>query len=244
MGYSTIGEVDLILGQALTSARPDTTDQKINLINIGDVRDLNRVPNDVVEYYISTADGQIDGIISEMYHTPIKKCVHGSWPLEADISEYNQVVELTDATNLVPGDEVIIRDDSSGDEEHHIVDQVIDQYSFLTVENIDTNFSGSDVRVIRIAFPPTINQISARFAASFVYDKYFSAQSDPNTSDYGNTMRKVATNQLNDILNGKTILREPCTRRIGDRFGNGYLDDAYAHRDRGYSTTDRNMSQI
>ena len=47
---------------------------------------------------------------------------------------------------------------------------------------------------------------------------------------------------LNDILNGKTILKEPCARRIGDRFGNAYLTDTYAVQDRGFNTSERNMS--
>lgn len=243
MGYASVIEVDLILAQALTSARPDGTSSggKFNLINIGNVRDPNRVPTETVEYYISLADSQIDGILSQQYHYPFRKCVHGQWALDAPISEYNQTVEVSDATNLVPGDEIVIRDDDTGLEENHIVSEVVDQYSFTTLDAIG-DFEGDNVRVIRIGFPPPVNQISARLAAAFIYDKYFAAQNDPNESNYGNKMREVARGQLNDILNGKTILREPCARRIGDRFGNAYLDDAYAHRDRGYATQDRNMS--
>lgn len=243
MGYSSVNEVDLFLAQALTSARPDTTSTKINLINIGNVRDLNRIPNDTVEYFISTADNQIDGIMSQQYKTPLKKCVNGQWSLDADISEYNQIVELSDACNLVPGDEIVIRDDVTGVEEFHTISQVLDQYSVLTVDNIQTDFSGSEVRVVRLQFPPPVNQISARLAASYIYDKYFAAQNSPNVSDYGMTLRKEAFGSLNDILNGKTILK--CQRRIGDRVGNPYLDSAYSHRTPvdGYNTADRDMSR-
>lgn len=242
MGYASTAEVDLFLAQALTSARPDTTFTKIALVNIGNVRDLNRIPNEVVEFFISTADSQVDGILSQQYKTPLKKCANGQWELDADISEYNQIVELSDACNLVAGDEIVIRDES-GTEEYHTVSQVLDQYSVLTVDPIQTNFSGDNVRVVRLQFPPPVNQISARFAASYIYDKYFAAQNSPNVSEYGQSMREFAMGQINDILNGKVILK--CQRRVGDRVGNPWLDSSYAHRTPvdGYNTSDRDMSR-
>lgn len=245
MGYATIAEVDAVIAQALTSARPNnTTNGKFNLINIGNTRDTNQIPNDVVEYYISLADSQIDGILTQMYETPLKKCAHGEWRLRTDLSEYNQIVEIDSVINLIPGDEVLFWDGADDDGETHIVEEVMLPRSFQTAEPTERAFSASNTRVLRISFPPPINQISARYTCSFIYDKYFSAQNSPNVSDYGKELRKIAMQQLNDILNGKVILQEPCTRRIGDRFGNPDLDDSYAHRDRGYATQDRNMSNV
>lgn len=243
MGYASVVEVDMFLAQALTSARPDSTFSKIDLINVNNVRDLNRIPNDIVEFYISASDSQIDGILSQQYKTPLKKCANGQWDLDADISEYNQIVEVTDATNLVAADEIVIRNDDTGVEEFHTVSQIIDQYSFLTTDAIETTFSGDNIRVVRLQFPPPVNQVSARYAAATIYDKYFSAQNAPNVSDYGNALRNIAQGQINDILNGKVILK--CQRRVGDRVGNPWLDSAYAHRTPvdGYHTTDRDMSK-
>lgn len=242
MGYCTIVEVEEFLGQALTSARPDSSQTKIRLINVNNERDLNRISDDLVEFYISTADTQIDGILSQMYMTPLKKCANGEWPLDADINEYNQTVEMSDSTNLVPGNEIVIRNEDTGEEEYHIVNTIVDQYSVTTVSPILTSFTGDNIRVTRIQFPPPISQISARYAASYIYDKYFSAQNSPNISDYGKEMRRVAMGQLNDILNGKAILK--CQRRIGDRFGNPYLNSSYTHQTPvdGYNTNDREMS--
>jgi len=241
MGYASVVECDIFLAQALTSARPDTTDQKIKLINVKEVRDLNRIPTETVEFFIATSDEGIDGILSQMYETPLKKCASGQWDLDADINEYNQLVELSDATNLVPGDEIIIRDDNTGLEETHIVDTLVDQNTVTTVSPILSDFSGDGVRVIRIKFPPPISQISARNAASYIYDKYFAAQNAPNESEYGQVMRGQSMGQLNNILNGKIILK--CQKRIGNRFASSWLLDTYAHQDRGYSTGDRDMSK-
>lgn len=261
MGYSSVTEVDAVLGQALTSARPDATvNQNIKLINIGEVRDLNRISNDLVEFYISLADSEINGILSQQYFTPFSKCQDGQWNLEedinppicptsegstesgSDVSTPDDQVVISDATALIPGDEVLIIDDITGQKERVIVAEIIDQNTFMTEEAIEGTFLTIDnIRVTRIKFPPPLNQISARYAASFIYDKYFASQSSPNVSDYGKEMRTIAMGQLNDILNGKVILR--CARRRGDLFGNAWLDDVYQHRDRGYNTSERNMSK-
>jgi hypothetical protein len=245
MGYASVIEVDLILPQAVTSARPDQTGDKINLINIPAANPdnpvgVNRIPDEVVEYYISLSDSRIDGSISQLYKTPLVKCVSGEWELDSAISEYNQIVETSTTHNLNPGEEIILRDEDTGVEEVHIVATIIDQNSITTLDPILTFFDAG-ARVFRIAYPYPVNEISARFAAAFIYDKYFAAQNEPNVSEYGQEMRNIALGRLNDILNGKIILY--CQQRIGDRFGNPWLDDTYAHRDRGYNTTERDLSK-
>ncbi len=245
MGYASIVEVDLILPQALTSARPDGSEDKIKLINIPGANPdnpvgVNRIPDDVVEYYISLADKQIDGVISQQYKMPLALAANGQWLLDADIDEYNQVVEISSTHNLVVGDQIVIRDDAQNLEEDHVVASITDQNTIVTLNPIDTFFSGPNIRVIRIGPPPPVSQISARLAASFIYDKYFAAQNEPNISEYGKEMRGFAMGQLNDILNGRTILENQL--RIGDRFGNPWLDDNYSLRDRGFDTSSRDMS--
>ena len=242
MGYSNAIQVDLILGQALTSARAENAEfgVKLKLWDIGHVRDTNVIPDDVINYYISLGDNQIDGILSQQYYTPLRKCVQGQWDLTADINEYNAIITISDTNALNPGDDVIIKNLNNGDEYEDIVVEVIDQHTFSVVGPITTFFEGSNIVVKRIQYPAPINQISARYAAAFIYDKYFSAQNTPNVSDYGNKMREVAMGQLNDILNGRVILKNQM--RIGDRFGNAWLDDSYQLRDRGFSSSERNMS--
>lgn len=231
MGYSNIVEVELVLAQSLSSGRPNGSGQKFNIINSTstDQLALNRIPDEVLEFHINLADAEINGALTQMYKIPLKKCVQGQWTLDADINEYNQIVEVSDAYNLVPGQEIIIRNDDTGDEEQHIINQVIDQYSFTVVDNIVTEFSGSEVRVMRIDHPPPINLISARLAAASIYDKYFSAQNDPNISEYGKELRLLASGQINDILNGRTTLE--CQERIGDIFASPYIDSRYSLRE-------------
>jgi len=243
MGYCNVVEVDYVLGQSLTNARAENAEFGVqqNLWEIGHVRDKNRIPDDVVYLYISFADNQIDGILSQQYYTPLKKCVNGQWDLDADINEYNQIVEMPDSRNLVIGDTIQIVNLNTGEKENHIVASIVDQYSFTVLDPIETSFEGDNIVVKRVQYPPPINQISARYAASFIYDKYFAAQNAPNVSDYGQEMRRKAMGQLNDILNGKVILKNQL--RVGDRFGNPWLCDNYSLRDRGFDTSSRDMSQ-
>jgi hypothetical protein len=245
MGYCIPLNVDQMLAQALTSARPDGSGARIKLVNINNVRDLNRIPDDIVNYYISLGDNQIDGALSQMYFTPLKKCANGQWVLDTDISEYNQIIELStpDAETLVPGDEVLIHDDSTGEGEYHVVNEVLDRYRFATVDTIEQYFQAGDVRVIRVQYPPPISQISARLAASFIYDKYFSAQASPDVSDYGKELRNYAMDQLNDTLTGRNVLK--CQRRKGDIFGNPWIDSRYGLREhpQRWATNDQQLSR-
>lgn len=242
MGYCTVSEVDKVLAQALTSARPDTPGERFKVWEIGHVRDTNRIPDEVVNQYIDFGDSAIDGILSHQYVTPLNKVAWGEWALDADINEYNQQIELSDATNLVVGQTIVIRNNLTGDEETHTVASVINQFTVTVEQPILTPFEGEGIVVMRIQFPPPINQVSARYASSFIYDKYFAAQSAPDVSDYGNKMRDWSMGQLNDVLNGKVILENQ--RRVGDRFGGPNLDDLYQVRDRGLDTSNRNMSKL
>lgn len=270
MGYSAINEVDLILAQALTSATPlAPSTSRVKLISIGNTRDINRVPDDMVEFYINLADSQIDGILSQQYFTPFDKCAHGEWLLDEDLNAVaiagtevagtdvvladtsgdvvvaaGNVIEVSTSVNLIPGDEIVLHDDLTGDEEILIVATIVDQNTFTTTTDVEGIFlADSGVRIIRLRFPPPLNQISARYAASFIYDKFFAAQAQPNTSDYGKEMRTFAMGQLNDILNGKILVK--CAKRRGGMFDNPWLDTAYgaAAPWNGFDTNERNMSK-
>ena len=241
MGYSSIQEIDLLLAQALTSARPDSSSSPIKLININNERDLNRIGDDTVNFYISLADSHVDGILSQMYQVPLRKCVYGQWDLASPVDEYNTTIVLSTSVNIVEGDEIAIRDDNLGIEEFAIVASITNNREIEVVTPLENTFQPGESRVMRIAFPYPVNQISARYACSYIYDKYFAAQNSPNVSDYGKEMRSYAMGQINDILNGKSILR--CQTRIGNRFAAPYLYDTYGIQDRGFHTNDRNMSK-
>jgi len=120
------------------------------------------------------------------------------------------------------GDEVIIVGD--GQEERHIINEVISPMIFSTEDEINYFFP-ADSRVIRVSYPDPIRFISARKAAATIYDKYFSAEASPSTSKFGEYLRGLADDSLQNILNGITILHGQ--HRTGRRFYNSNLLDQY-----------------
>lgn len=105
MGYSTTALVDSILAQALTSATNSVVNgNKVPLVGFGNSRDPNTIPDALVNQYIQWADEEVDGMLSEMYQTPLLEKADLEMRLLYDVSEYNSAVELDKAYNLVPGD--------------------------------------------------------------------------------------------------------------------------------------------
>ena len=226
MSYCTLGHVTNILGQGLTSSKPNVS-TKVPLWNIGNTLDADITPELIYEY-IRWAQDEIDSEMTFLYRTPLKKTAQGEWNLEQDINEYNPTnVVITDATSLVPGDEILIISDAFNPplKEKHFVATIVDSDEFTTVDPILTNFPADETRVVRIGFPPAVTLVCARKAAANIYDKYFAAQASPDMSEYGNTLRNKAMEQMTDILNGIVILHGQ--DRLGNRFANSTLYDRF-----------------
>ena len=225
MGYCSQTDIENIIAQALTSATASTPGDfgtLSPLINIGNTLDKNLVPDSSVDYYIQMADREVDAALSEMYNTPFCELSNFETVLYSDIYEYNSYIVTEKACPLAVNDQVIIIGD--GQEERHIISEVISPMIFATEEEIGYFFS-ADSRVVRVSYPDPIRFISARKAAATLYDKYFSSESSPNVSKFGEYLRDLATTDLNNILNGTIILHGQ--HRIGRRFYNSNAVDQY-----------------
>lgn len=226
MGYSTQSDVEKTIAQALTSATassPDDFGSLQNLINIGNSLDKNLVPDDAVNYYIQLADQEIDSLLSELYKTPFCEKVNFESELYSNIDEYNPYIVLEGNCPLAAGDIIVIKE---GDiEERHVIETVEGNGIFSTVDDIDYYFS-QGARVLRMSYPPPLRFISARLASAAIYDKYFSSEASPNTSKFGEILRGLAYERINDILSGKIIIHG--AHRIGRRFYNPNLVDEYS----------------
>ncbi|MCD6435535.1 MAG: hypothetical protein J7L15_04035 [Clostridiales bacterium] len=225
MGYSNRQDIEDVLNQALTSATastPDGFNSVSNLLNIGNVLDNNLLPSDTINSYISISDSQIDGTLSELYKTPLSERTDLEMVLYSDITEYNEYLVFEHTHPLNPGDIVVIK--QLENEERHVIFEAISTSMYSVVDVVQYGFT-SGSRVLRVKYPPPIRWISARLSAASVYDKYFSAQVSPGMSEYGKELRQIANNDLNNILNGTTILHGQ--HRIGRRFYNPNLKDQY-----------------
>ena len=110
-------------------------------------------------------------------------------------------------------------------EERHEIEEIITPSTFETVDMIQYFFP-ADSRILRVSYPPPIRFISARLAAANIYDKYFSAESSPNISSFGDKLRELANGKINEILSGTIILHGQ--QRIGRRFYNPNLVEQYS----------------
>lgn len=225
MAYCTETDITRTIAQALTSATANTTDNLGtygNLMNIGNTLDKNLVSSDNIDYYIQLADSEIDAALSQLYVTPFCEKCDFETVLYSSIDEYNPYIVLERTCPLAAGDNIILTDGVH--EERRQIDLVIDGTTFSTVSPIQYFFL-EDTRILRVTYPPPIRFISARLASANIYDKYFSSESSPNTSNFGNQLRELAQGRLNDILNGSIILHGHM--RIGRRFYNPNLVDQY-----------------
>jgi len=222
MGYASILDVQRVIAQALTSATSATLDSPVDLINIGKVFDKNLVTEDIINSYIRYADSQINGKISSIYKVPICEIADFEGKLFSAIDNYNSYLVLEDVCPVSVGDTIII---TEGDiKERHTISEIIDEDTFDTEEEIQYQFN-EGARVVRVKFPDPLIIISARIAAANIYDKYFSSETAPNTSEFGEKVRELADSDINKILRGIIIFHGQ--HRIGRRFYNSNLIDQY-----------------
>jgi hypothetical protein len=224
MGYTTVTQVKNLLAQTLTSATNVSGTTPVDLINIGTELDNSLITTNVINQYITWADDEINSAISELYRTPL--CENGDFEtvLAADIDEYNVAIVTEKACPFNPGDSVMLAT-ASGNERHEI-DEIVETNAFTTVDPILVDYPATTTRVVRIRYSDPIPFVATRLTVANVYDKYFSSQSDPNTSDYGKVLRSLASNMINDILNGRRILHGQ--HRIGIPFSSPYLQRRYS----------------
>ncbi len=226
MGYCTQTDIENTIAQALTSATSQNIDNLNNLgslVNIGKVLDNNLVTSSIISYYIQLADQEIDGGLSQLYGTPFCETVDFETLLFSAISEYNGIIILERPCPLAVNDIILLK--FVDNEERHEIETIITPSTFETVDMIQYFFP-ADSRILRVSYPPPIRFISARLAAANIYDKYFSAESSPNISSFGDKLRELANGKINEILSGTIILHGQ--QRIGRRFYNPNLVEQYS----------------
>lgn len=219
MGYSTARQVQDILASTLTRGTKD--DFPVEIINVGNqVRDT--VKPDTFVQYIRWADEQIDSALSVVYQVPLKRVVKGEYELLADVIIGSTTIRIEDATRFHIGDIINLSDRVI--HERQIITDIPDETTIEVMSPFNNTFTTLDGVVQRVGYPDPIPLISARMAASNLYDKYFSSQSNTSTSDYGKELRTQAEFDFNSVLNGRSKLMGQ--RIIGRRFYNPALLDS------------------
>lgn len=225
MGYSTRSEFEQALANALTTANPvpDALDNTIPITSIGN--EVHATISDTEVYqYIRWADENIDAWLRDIYRTPLKRVNRGYYPLALDSTAGDTYAIVADSTRFNPGDLILVRD-SYGFQEMTVATIPTSTRVNFTAPLTNSHLA-SDTSLERIRYPDPIPKCSARLAAAYFFDKHFSAQQEPNVSDYGKFLRTVVSQDINLITSGKIRLAVPdAGEYIGRRYYNLVLED-------------------
>ena len=231
MGYCTITDFAATLAQTLTTGSPNpaTLNKPAKLSDLGKQLNLTSPTGssvgtyslDDVNYYIRQAQSIIDAALSEQYVTPLRIKAKMEMRLLSDVSEYSDLLKLTKYEVLMPGDQLVIV--QGGVEEQVEVEEIIGGL-IDTVQPVANSFT-EGARVLLIKYPNPVPYIAAKLACAMFYDKYARAQSEPMKTEFGDTLRKEANAELNNIREGRTILED--IDRQGSRFVNSQLYSRY-----------------
>jgi hypothetical protein len=226
--YCNSQHIEKAIAQALSNSSPESLDEPVDLINIGNSLSTNVVPQDVIDQFILWAEEEINSSLNAMYITPLPEVVTFETSLLVNINEYNTYIVTADASPFNVGDSTILKDRLL--EERYIIQEIGDTAKrnlFTTTSPITYSFKRG-TRVLLVKYPEPITMTAARLAAANIYDRYFASQAAPNESKFGQFLRSLARKDLNMILNGRTELP---VHRVGRVFYNPNLAKPYSLRD-------------
>lgn len=222
MGYSSRTEVEIALANAMTAGNPAGS-VVVDVTTIGKSM-TDTVTDEQLFQFIRWADMNIDASISSIYRIPLKRVNIGSFQLGLDVTAGDTTLILLDSSKFIQDDVIIIRDDVNLQE--LTIASVPNNTSVTLTGPVANSYLATTARIESIRYPEPIPKISARLAAAYLYDKFFSANQDANTSEYGKYLRKLAYQDLNLILTGAIRLYlADASDATGRRFYNPVLDD-------------------
>ena len=147
-------------------------------------------------------------------------------PLLVNVVAGSSTIQVNDATRFDIMDMIRIYDNSSsGMYTVKSLDQSDTGYQIITLDRaLLTSFAVSNnALVAKIDYPDPVPSICARLAAAMIIDREFSAETKPGVSEFGVTQRTLASNDMDDILNG--TIRLEGQEHTGKRFVRTSLRD-------------------
>lgn len=165
--------------------------------------------------YIAFADSQVDSRLKPFYVTPLRRIKSTETMVLNDITHgTNVTIDLEDSGAFIKFNVVRIQDNYTM-ETSNVTD--ITSLTTIKLDRVVNDYSTTNnLRISIIKYPDPIPLISARLAASFIYDRLYTASNDPDISNYGKSQRSLATFAMDDILRGVMLL--PGQDQTGRRF--------------------------
>lgn len=204
MAYCTIDDVKNILPENIKIG-----DQNIGTPipgrpgNQGSGR--SNVTTTEVNKYILYAQEYIDSRLRPIYVCPLRRIKSFETEVIGNISAgRNIVVDVRDTGPFSPSTLIRLQSDYVY-ENCNITD--INDFTQITLDTVINNYQSSEYPVISILeYPDPIPTLTSRLAASYIYDRYFVAEQEPDVSSYGKTQRNLARDGIENILTGEVML--------------------------------------
>jgi len=174
--------------------------------------------------FIQYSQEYIDGILRPIYVTPLRQTKAFETVITADVLAGSSVtVTVRDARVFSVGE--VVRLQNSGDMETAEITDVSDTVTFTVDTVVGNYYTANSDQVSILEFPDPIKVTTARFAVSFMLDKLWAAEQEPDVSNYGKSQRNMGRDAIESILAGEIKLFGQ--EHTGRRFIRGSLIDAY-----------------
>jgi hypothetical protein len=208
MAYCTIPDMRDILPKNITigdSTAPSITSAKANSISTA-----------TASKFIYFATQFIDSRLSTIYVIPLIKIRKISINIIANIMPGSYDVMVEDVSAFFAGCTVHLSDDNGS--ENAMVGSIaenwieggasVKNFNHLTLATptVQAYDAGSNAKVHLLVYPDPIPVLTARLACSFMFDKLFVAEQEPDISNYGKSLRNMSTLDMNGILSGQVRL--------------------------------------
>ena len=185
--------------------------------------DRSKVTNDLAISFIRLASQEIDSRLRPFYVCPLRRVKTYETEILGTVQSGDKVeIRVYDTGAFAKGQ--LVRLQSRYEMETDTISS-IKNLTTLVVNRVKNNYPIDDSKISILEFPDPIPLINARLAASYCFDRLFSAEQEPAVDDYGKEQRRLAINSLDSILIGTVLLFGQ--DHTGKRFVRGSLFDAY-----------------
>jgi hypothetical protein len=200
MAYCTIQFMKALLPKTITIGDTNITTPVLNA-----PVSSNSIDTRTAQFYINFATQEIDSRLSTVYVVPLKRIKTAEVLLTTDCQKGSVTVKVADNGPFVAGVLVRIGDllRSEVNEVKLLPDNEYDTNTVTLMNGVSRNFTLAAQSILSVvAYPDPVPLVCARLAVATVIDRLFVAEQDPDVSNYGKSLRTLASNDLDEVMAG------------------------------------------
>jgi hypothetical protein len=176
----------------------------------------NSIGTSTANRFIYYATQFIDSRLSTLYVVPLIKIRKVSVNLIANTLPGSYDIMVEDVSAFYVGCAVHLSDNNGN--ENAIVGNIsetvveggntVRNFNHLTLSSptVQAYDAGSNAKVHLLVYPDPIPAMTSRLACSFMFDKLFVSEQEPDVSNYGKSLRNMSVTDMNGILSGQVRL--------------------------------------